>query len=113
MDTWSILRSFAIFYGHLVYFVVIWYIFPHLVFCTKTNLATLGEAFETGAIAESYEKVRELRKDVESAVQRGQKKNCGTPLSLLSSELRSSCRASTLIKVFTAEILHELLHLES
>jgi hypothetical protein len=28
---WSILRPFGIFYNHLVYFVVIWYIFPH--FC--------------------------------------------------------------------------------
>jgi hypothetical protein len=29
------------FYGHLEYCVVIWYIFPDLVFCTKKNLATL------------------------------------------------------------------------
>jgi hypothetical protein len=41
MDTWSILRSFVIFYGHLVQFVVIWYIFPVLIFCTKKILATL------------------------------------------------------------------------
>jgi hypothetical protein len=41
MDTWSILRPFVIFYGHLVEFVVIWYIFHVLVFCTKINLATL------------------------------------------------------------------------
>jgi hypothetical protein len=27
--------------GHLVYFVIIWYIFPVLVYCTKKNLATL------------------------------------------------------------------------
>jgi hypothetical protein len=27
MDTWSILRSFVRFYGHLVQFVIIWYIF--------------------------------------------------------------------------------------
>jgi hypothetical protein len=27
MDTWSILRSLVIFYGHLVWFAVIWYIF--------------------------------------------------------------------------------------
>jgi hypothetical protein len=27
IDTWSILRSFIIFYGHLVQFVAIWYIF--------------------------------------------------------------------------------------
>jgi hypothetical protein len=38
MDTWSNLRSFVIFYGYLV----IWYIFPVLVFCTKKNLATLN-----------------------------------------------------------------------
>jgi hypothetical protein len=36
------LRPLEIFYGHLVYFVVIWYIFSVLVFCTKKNLATLG-----------------------------------------------------------------------
>jgi hypothetical protein len=29
------------FNGHLVQFVVIWYIFPILVCCTKKNLATL------------------------------------------------------------------------
>jgi hypothetical protein len=43
MDTRSILRSFVIFYGHLVYFVVIWHIFPVLVFCTKKNLAALDQ----------------------------------------------------------------------
>jgi hypothetical protein len=29
------------FYSHLVHFVVIWYIFLVLVFCTKKNLASL------------------------------------------------------------------------
>jgi hypothetical protein len=38
LDTWSILRSFVIFYGNLVEFLVIWLF---LVFCTKKNLATL------------------------------------------------------------------------
>jgi hypothetical protein len=33
--------KFGTFYGPLVYFVVIWYIFPVLVCCTKKNLATL------------------------------------------------------------------------
>jgi hypothetical protein len=28
MTIWSILRPLQIFYGHLVYFVVIWYSFP-------------------------------------------------------------------------------------
>jgi hypothetical protein len=28
-------------FSHLAYFMVIWYIFPVLVFCTKKNLATL------------------------------------------------------------------------
>jgi hypothetical protein len=28
MDTWSILQSFVIFYGHLVKYLEIWYIFP-------------------------------------------------------------------------------------
>jgi hypothetical protein len=38
---WSILRPFGIFCGHLVYFMVSWYIVPVLVYCTKKNLATL------------------------------------------------------------------------
>jgi hypothetical protein len=45
MDIWSILQPFDIFYehliymvyGHLVYFVAIWYIFPVLVHCTQKN----------------------------------------------------------------------------
>jgi hypothetical protein len=41
MDIWSILQPFDIFYGHLVYFVVIWYIFPMLIYCSEKNLATL------------------------------------------------------------------------
>jgi hypothetical protein len=35
------LRPFRIFVAILVYFMVIWYIFPVLVCCTKKNLATL------------------------------------------------------------------------
>jgi hypothetical protein len=46
MDIWSILLSIVTFYGHLVYLVVIWYIFPVLVFCTKKNLATLPHSCE-------------------------------------------------------------------
>jgi hypothetical protein len=38
MCIWSILRPLEIFYGHLVYFVVIWYIFPRF---GNKNLATL------------------------------------------------------------------------
>jgi hypothetical protein len=41
IDIWSILRPFGIFCGHLVYFIVIWYICPVLVCCAKINLATL------------------------------------------------------------------------
>jgi hypothetical protein len=33
MAIWSIARPFGIFGGHLVYFMVIWYIFPILVCC--------------------------------------------------------------------------------
>jgi hypothetical protein len=46
----SILRLFGIFYGHLAYFMAIWYIlwnfgvfFPVLVCCVKKNLAALFE----------------------------------------------------------------------
>jgi hypothetical protein len=37
------MEDVGIFYGHLAYFVAIWYIFPVLVCCTKKNLATLVE----------------------------------------------------------------------
>jgi hypothetical protein len=53
-----ILWQFDIFYGNLVYllafgifywhFVVIWYIFPVLVRCTKKNLATLVQIAMSG-----------------------------------------------------------------
>jgi hypothetical protein len=33
---------FGTFYGHFGNLVVIWYIFPRLVYCIKKNLATLG-----------------------------------------------------------------------
>jgi hypothetical protein len=41
MPIWSILRLFGIVCGHLVYFVVICYIFTFLVCYAKKNLATL------------------------------------------------------------------------
>jgi hypothetical protein len=37
---------FAIIYGHFVYVVVIWYISPILVYCTKKNLATVVASSE-------------------------------------------------------------------
>jgi hypothetical protein len=39
------MEDFSIFYGHLVYFVEIWYIFLVLVCCNKKNLATLLSIF--------------------------------------------------------------------
>jgi hypothetical protein len=47
MAIWSILRPLDIFYGHLVHFVVIWYISIVLVYCTRKNLATLPDAKES------------------------------------------------------------------
>jgi hypothetical protein len=41
MGIWYILRPFDLFFGHLVDFVLIWYIFPPLVYCAKKNLAIL------------------------------------------------------------------------
>jgi hypothetical protein len=41
MVIWSILRTFGIIYGHLVYLLVDWYIFPVLKSITEKNLATL------------------------------------------------------------------------
>jgi hypothetical protein len=39
------LRPIGIFYAYLVYYVVIWYIFPHFGVCTKKNLATLVDTY--------------------------------------------------------------------
>jgi hypothetical protein len=41
MAIWSTLRPLKIFYGHFVYFVVIWYIFPRFDILDQKNLATL------------------------------------------------------------------------
>jgi hypothetical protein len=41
MTIGAILRLLGIFCGHLVYFMVIWYIFPIFVCYTKKNLAPL------------------------------------------------------------------------
>jgi hypothetical protein len=40
MTIWSLLRPLEIFYGHLVYFVVIWFIFPRFGILDQKNLAT-------------------------------------------------------------------------
>jgi hypothetical protein len=41
MSVWNISLPFAILYGHLVHFLLIWYIFSVLVCSSKSNLATL------------------------------------------------------------------------
>jgi hypothetical protein len=41
MTIGPILQLLRIYCGHLVFFMVIWYIFHVLVCCTKKNLATL------------------------------------------------------------------------
>jgi hypothetical protein len=41
MATWSIFWLSGTFYDHLVYFVVIWYIFPRFGMVYQENLATL------------------------------------------------------------------------
>jgi hypothetical protein len=43
MDIWSILHPFGMFFAHMVYFVVVWYIFSLLVCYSKKNLATLDK----------------------------------------------------------------------
>jgi hypothetical protein len=52
----NILWPFGIFYGHLVYFVVIWYIFALLGILYQINLATLAVAavFATSADKHSF-----------------------------------------------------------
>jgi hypothetical protein len=55
---WNILQQLGIFlsahwymFGHLVYFAVIWYIFPLLVRFTKKNLATLARRRQIALIS--------------------------------------------------------------
>jgi hypothetical protein len=59
LAVWSILRLFGMFLGHLVYFMIFWYIFPVLVCFTKKNLATLlGSAilvFASGTVDSAFE----------------------------------------------------------
>jgi hypothetical protein len=40
-NSWHTLRPLEIYYAHLIYFVVVWYIFPILVRCNNKCLATL------------------------------------------------------------------------
>jgi hypothetical protein len=48
----SILWSFGLFCCHVVYLMVIWYIFPVLVCCTKKYLATLmGSGMDTAQLS--------------------------------------------------------------
>jgi hypothetical protein len=61
MTIWSILRTFGIFYDHLVHFVFIWYIlcsfgtfFPLWVSCTKKNLAALFPTLPLRSLKKSY-----------------------------------------------------------
>jgi hypothetical protein len=50
-----LLRPLSVFCGQLVYFMVIWYIFPVLVYITKKNLATLaGTHFSTGHVRSTF-----------------------------------------------------------
>jgi hypothetical protein len=51
---WSISWPNGISYGHLVHFVVIWYIFPVLVCCTEINLATLSHTNLWPLILEAF-----------------------------------------------------------
>jgi hypothetical protein len=46
---------FALFNGHSVYFVVVWYIFHALACCTKKNLATLLRRGGTNWLPEKKE----------------------------------------------------------
>jgi hypothetical protein len=63
MAVWNILRTFGIFYEILVHFVLIWYIFPVLVYCTKKNLATLTGAVTHGVAPVHIEKEKKKNRD--------------------------------------------------
>jgi hypothetical protein len=55
MDTWSILRSFVIFYGHLVEFVVIWYIFPRFAILYQEKSGNPDTQYGSAAIEKSVD----------------------------------------------------------
>jgi hypothetical protein len=71
----SIFRPFGILYVNLVHFVVIWCIFPVLVYCTNKNLATLVRALfnalgwrikdKTRSVKEAVSKLPRPSKNVE------------------------------------------------
>jgi hypothetical protein len=68
LSIWYILRSFDLFFGRLVYFVAVWYIFPVLVYCAQKNLATLITPVPPKSVrsSERTSKLRSLPKfDVE------------------------------------------------
>jgi hypothetical protein len=56
MTIWNILRPFDVINGRLVWFVVIWYIFPVLVCLDTKNLATLNwvAAFFNEALHQTF-----------------------------------------------------------
>jgi hypothetical protein len=55
---WYILWLFGLSCGYFVYLLVIWYIFPVLVCCTKENLATLAKSWP---MAENCEYIMYIR----------------------------------------------------
>jgi hypothetical protein len=61
---WFILQLFDIIFGHSVYLMVIWDIFPCLVCCTKKNLATLGLSSKDDLRpqSESYQRISHFPK---------------------------------------------------
>jgi hypothetical protein len=46
LTIWSTLRALEIFYGHLVYFVVIWYIFPRFGILDQEKSGNPGRVVE-------------------------------------------------------------------
>jgi hypothetical protein len=63
MTIWNILLPFGIMYGHLVQFVVIWYIFPQFsMFGPRKNLATLSSSKNDGltgwSAADNHSRIR-------------------------------------------------------
>jgi hypothetical protein len=50
MNTWPILRPNGLFNGNLVYFVVIWYIFPHFGMLKQEKSSNHDQNVATGEI---------------------------------------------------------------
>jgi hypothetical protein len=74
---WSILRPFGTFCVPLVYFMVMWYIFLHLVYCTKKKSGNPDSREDVAASLSAWKSPTDSNWDVGRQV--GRKMSCHSP----------------------------------